>query len=58
MNALAVQNPRHMGDFGNKNDSVTDKEIIADNVFKMPFLNGHNLVPSTKHKYLFFRHGR
>ena len=32
MNALAVQNPRHKGDFGNKNDSVTDKEITADNI--------------------------
>ena len=30
MNALTVQNPCHKGDFGNKNDSVTDKEITAD----------------------------
>ena len=26
MNALAVQNPRHKCDLGNKNDSVTNKE--------------------------------
>ena len=32
MNALAVQNPHHKSDFGNKNDSVTDKEITADNI--------------------------
>ena len=32
MNALTVQNPRHKCDLGNKNDSVTDKEITADNV--------------------------
>ena len=33
MNALAVQNPCHKGEhFGNKNDSVTDKEITANNI--------------------------
>ena len=26
MNALAVHNPRHKCDLGNKNDSVTNKE--------------------------------
>ena len=32
MNALAVQNPRHKHDLENKNDSVTDKKIAADNM--------------------------
>ena len=32
MNVLAVQNPRHMCDLGNKNDSVTDKKITTDNI--------------------------
>ena len=35
MNALAVQNPRHKCNFGNnlsRNDSVTDREITADNI--------------------------
>ena len=32
MNALAVQNPPHKCDLGNKNDSVTDKKITADNI--------------------------
>ena len=32
MNALALQNLRHKCDLGNKNDSVTDKEITADNI--------------------------
>ena len=31
MNALAVQNPHHKCDLGNKNDSVIDKKITADN---------------------------
>ena len=30
MNVLAVQNPRHKRDLGNKNDSVTDKKITTD----------------------------
>ena len=30
MNALTVQNPHHKCDLGN--DSVTDKEITADNI--------------------------
>ena len=30
MNALAVLNPCHKCDLGNKNDSVTDKKITAD----------------------------
>ena len=33
MNALAVQDPHHKWDLGNKNDSVTNKEIIADNIW-------------------------
>ena len=32
MNAT-VQNPHHKCDLGNENDSVTDKEITADNVW-------------------------
>ena len=40
MNALAVQNPRYKGDFGNKNDSVTDKGIIADNICDIIFEKG------------------
>ena len=32
MNALAVQNPCDKCDLGNKNDSVTDKKITADNI--------------------------
>ena len=32
MNALAVQNPRHKCDLGNKKDSVADKKIIADDI--------------------------
>ena len=32
MNTLAVQNPQHKCDLGNKNDSVTDKKITADNI--------------------------
>ena len=32
MNALAVQNPRHKCDLGNKNDLVTDMKITADNI--------------------------
>ena len=28
-----MQNPRHKCDLGNKNDSVTDKEITADNIW-------------------------
>ena len=32
MNALAVQNPHHKCDLGNKNNSVTDKKITADNI--------------------------
>ena len=32
MNALIVQNPHHKCDLENKNDSVTDKEITADNI--------------------------
>ena len=30
MNALAVQNPPHKCDLGNKNDSVTDNKITTD----------------------------
>ena len=33
MNTLAVQNPQHKCDLGNKNDSVTDKKITADNIW-------------------------
>ena len=32
MNALAVQNPRHKCDLGNRNDSETNKKITEDNM--------------------------
>ena len=31
MNELAMQNPCHKCDLGNKIDSITDKKITADN---------------------------
>ena len=33
MNPLAVLNHCHKCDLGNKNDSVTDKKITADNIY-------------------------
>ena len=32
MNALAMQSPHHKCDLRNKNDSVTDKKITAENI--------------------------
>ena len=32
MNSIAVLNPCHKCDLENKNDSVTDKKITADNI--------------------------
>ena len=39
MNVLAVQNPCHKCDLGNKNDSVTDKKITADYILTIIILS-------------------